>query len=645
MDHVIDYSDYYWTSLVNLPTELLVMILSYLPIRDIISMHFVSQRFKEISEAPSFWKKFVWPDYEPRHVRSMSKLLKVQGEHVRQLFFPAHVTPANILEMVHCCPKVTHLSFSRKICLNLDYLKEIVHTMTYLEQLDVFTSIIEHNQPFIYRDKIIQELLKVTTTIKNLILKIEYNPGYHLRIIEKTLMDYNYRDNHPFIIPKVRVLPSVINLLIYKEQVDECSRILESWPVSIYTITLEIGLYDIATVPMDLYPSIPLRKFQFGPAATSPLIALSDHGILGLDNDVFYLSNYNHNVKLSVNPQHTDLYEVNDEHLQWHCISNFDSVSNVDFFGVNIYPSHLEQLAIACPNIERLNLRGAQNCFQSLQGLRAIIDTCQNLQGLNLVGIPVSSVESYLLLWELLSSIKRLTHLAVDFCMLIQNSDSADKQKLIAMLTNCGSLKALEIVKCQSVHRLNDLLFSHFPSLVYVRLEDYVRQQSEAWRTTAIEYIIANCHWLKHLYYETHFYTSKAHVSLPSLSSCHLQQLCVKSYTDLSAPLAHVLSTHGELEQVALFIRSTTTNAITTLISNSPNLVLLFIVVDCPPYDELCDENGFQDYKKCQAAVSETFSYHKLLTTGDFILTDRYWESLYSIAVLARYNTNFNSFW
>ena len=27
---------------------------------------------------------------------------------------------------------------------------------------------------------------------------------------------------------------------------------------------------------------------------------------------------------------------------------------------VNIYPGHLEQLAIACPNLERLNLRSAQ---------------------------------------------------------------------------------------------------------------------------------------------------------------------------------------------------------------------------------------------------------------------------------------------
>ena len=511
---VQDDCDCCWTSLVNLPTELLVIILSYLSIRDIISMQFVSQRFKEISEIPLLWKKFIWPDYEPRHVCSVSKVLKAHGEHVRQIFFPAHLTPANVLEMVHCCPKVAHLSLPRHTQLSLDHLEEIVHTMTHLEQLDVFTSIIKYH-PF-------KRLLEVSAaSVKNLILKNDWYYTFHiLQVLEGLL-----KKGHP--------LPSVINLLIYEDDVVASSSILESWPASSYTIaSLEIGLYDIARVPMDLYPSVPLRKFQFGTAATSPLIKLSDHGILGLDKDIFYLSDYDHygKVRLSVSPH---LYAVKVEHL--HYISNFNSVSNVDFVGVNIYPGHLEQLAIACPNLERLNLRNVQNCLQKLQGLHAIVDTCQNLQGLNLVGIPVSSVESYLLLWELLSSIKKLTHLAIDLCMLIQSSncDSTDKEKLIGMLGKCGSLKALEIIhyifceESQNVPSVNDLLFSHFPSLVYVRL-------SQARCTTAFKYTITNCHQLKYLYYETNVCSdSEAHVTLPSSSSCHLQQLCIDSFINL----------------------------------------------------------------------------------------------------------------
>ena len=623
---VQDDNDCCWTSLVNLPTELLVIILSYLSIQDIISMQFVSQRFKKISEIPLLWKKFIWPDYEPRHVCRVSKVLKAHGEHVRQIFFPAHLTPANVLEMLHCCPKVAHLSLPRNTQLSLDHLEEIVDTMTHLEQLDVFTNIIEGKSMEFYFFK----LFEVTSSVKKLNLKIDWfigNISETLCILEELLMNGD-------------PLPSVINLLMYEDDVIRSIGILERWHASIFRIApLEIGLYDIARVPMDLYPSIPIRKFRFDPAGTPSLIKLSDHGILGLDEDIFSLSDYDRygKVRLSVN-------------LHWyagnlHCISNLYSVSNVDFVGVNIYPGHLEQLAIACPNLERLYLGKVQNCLQSLQGLHAIVDTCQNLQGLNLVGIPVSSVESYLLLWELLSSIKKLTHLAIDLCMLIQSSncDSTDKEKFIGMLRNCVSLKALEIIEkfdckckgCQNVHSVNDLLFSHFPSLVYVTL-------SQVRCTTAFKYIITNCHRLKYLYYERNR-VSEAHVTLPSSSICHLQQLCINSFNiNLSTPSVHVLSAHGELEQVALYVKSITTSAITTLISSSPNLMLLYIVTIKP----LCDENGVrEDCNKYKNTVSKTFSYHKLLTTGDFILKDDNLFYYNRFQKLAPFNTNFNSFW
>ena len=101
-------------------------------------MWHVSPRFKHIMEVPSLWKDFVWPYYEPLRVCSVNKIFKAQGEHVRRIFFPAHVTLANILEMVQYCTKVTHLSLPRN--LRLDHLEEIVHTMKHLQQLDVFVN-------------------------------------------------------------------------------------------------------------------------------------------------------------------------------------------------------------------------------------------------------------------------------------------------------------------------------------------------------------------------------------------------------------------------------------------------------------------------------------------------------------------------
>ena len=113
-----------------------------------------------------------------------------------------------------------------------------------------------------------------------------------------------------------------------------------------------------------------------------------------------------------------------------------------------------------------------------------------------------------------MSSIKKLTHLAIDLCMLIQSSncDSTDKEKFIGM-------EIIHYIFCEesrNVPSVNNLLFSHFPSLVYVRL-------SQARCTTALKYTITNRHQLKYLYYETNVRSdSEAHVTLPSSSSCHL---------------------------------------------------------------------------------------------------------------------------
>ena len=46
---------------------------------------------------------------------------------------------------------------------------------------------------------------------------------------------------------------------------------------------------------------------------------------------------------------------------------------------------HLEQLAIACPNLQRLNSQRSNHSLVCLKGLQCIASHCHNLQGLNLL--------------------------------------------------------------------------------------------------------------------------------------------------------------------------------------------------------------------------------------------------------------------
>ena len=80
---------------------------------------------------------------------------------------------------------------------------------------------------------------------------------------------------------------------------------------------------------------------------------------------------------------------------------------------------------------------------------------------------------------------------------------------------------------------------------------------------------------------------------------------------DLSATSVHVLSAHGGLEQVILCNVGITTSAITILISNSPNLILLHIIQ--------YHDTGL-NMEDCKKTISEKFTNHKLFTVGDFFI-------------------------
>ena len=48
------------------------------------------------------------------------------------------MTPTKVLEMVHCCKDVTHLSLPEHTKVSLHNLEVIVKTLTHLQQLEVF---------------------------------------------------------------------------------------------------------------------------------------------------------------------------------------------------------------------------------------------------------------------------------------------------------------------------------------------------------------------------------------------------------------------------------------------------------------------------------------------------------------------------
>ena len=127
---------------------------------------------------------------------------------------------------------------------------------------------------------------------------------------------------------------------------------------------------------------------------------------------MFYLNDYDHYGTV----RHTTIflgldYFSLEKHLNnYIVVTHLNFVSYIDFCNenINVYSNHLEQLAVVCPNLQQLNLQGNANCLKRLKGLRAIVHACLNLEGINLTKISVSQVESLVILWELLLSLRKL---------------------------------------------------------------------------------------------------------------------------------------------------------------------------------------------------------------------------------------------
>ena len=557
---------------------------------------------------------------------------------MRKIFFPAHETPRKMLKMAQYCAKVTHLCLPRDTRLSLDNLQEIVHTLTGLQQLDVCTD--SRSNTFHFRQQLrhnqlqegVMRLFKITATVvKELNLQIDHYEDSRSVVasIEK-------------LASQVYPLSPVINLFAVQTTQDIFSFWLKS---GAQAPSFKISLYDNRKIPINLYSPMPFRKFQFGLMNVPPFVRLSNYGMLGLEDDVFHLNEYDHRgvSKHTVTRIGTGSYKAFIKEKHFNDIVHLHSVSYIDISDLDVSSNQLEQLAVVCPNLQRLNLQGNIHCLEDLQGLHVIVNACQNLQGLNLTGISAPSVGSHLRLWELLSSLKKLTHLASDLCLLTPcNLDDTSKQRVIAKFKGCYKLQALEIScneECMECSNSVDFLFSHFPSLIYCRMLFFEH--------SALMYVITNCGKLKYLY-EEHPSKSDCDSFTMLPSSCYLQQVYINSLSfNVTDKLVSVISTHGELECVILHVHSITVSGLTSLINNSPNLILLHISVKQPLFDK---DHGRpydgRDGCSCRDRVQRMFLYRKLFSIGSFdVICLGAHKQIRTVRDTELFNTDLNSLW
>ena len=582
-------------NILTLPSELLVYILSFLTnVRDIVKLRYVSRRLRSVCETPSLWREFVWPHLDICEVRCVKSVLKSCGQHVKRLCFPGHVMPPKQLMAV-----LQHCSNLVELCiptckLNHDKLKKMMESTEKLWSLDV---------PWI--GAIQPALLVICSRLKELTVRIDVK----WKISSFQLVLGSWLDEWAM----KEFLPNTLK--IAAGQNIPLIRLLENWfRLNPHLPTGHTGclkMFSTLKVPMNLFPVLPDFQLQFGQSCTLPFVKPRKCGLLGLEEDHYILLTDSTYGDKAVHKAR--IVTLSDDILRGHLNSDticLDFVKHFDVSGCRLYSGHLEQLAIACPNLQQLNLLGVSDCLKRLQGLNAIFTCCKQLQGLNIVN--VTEVESHVRLWKILADM-RLTYLAVNICTLIPLEE--DKPEIVSSFQECVNLKALEVHHSycyHDEHKNYDLsVLSNFSSLLHCFIGDIHNN---------IEVVINSCSKLKYLVHSS----LSSHFSYKvSTQNENLEQLCIKSalprYVEIPNTFMQSVSAHGGLVHVALCTGIVYGDGVTALIGNSPKLLTchLFSRNFCIKVSDKYESVMVRDMKMM---LKKKFGSRKLFTCGSFQL-------------------------
>ena len=601
-----------YRSLEVLPIELLVYILSLLPtLRDKLKFRYVSRRLRTVTKTPSLWSEFTWPHFDRREELSLMSILKACGHHVKRLIFPDHVTPSKLITMVSLCKNVTQISLPPKTKINPGELRKAVQQMQYLEKLDV--QIKDDNIEPLLLDGLKELTLHNTTTASD----------------DTTLLSWIQQWVGKGFVPSNLNVVKQCGILILYDLVHEWPK-WNANPSNSYMANFR--LYDSCKVPLNISYKFPVIQLEFGQKASLPFATASGVGILGLGIDVLLLTNHNLGDKVM------HKVAVRDIRTSINLLKDMSFVTDFDIGGSNYcYPGHLEQIAIACPNLQRLNLSGNQHCLENMDGVQKLVQCCQDLRGLNLLDIPFDNVHYSVRMFEVLSGL-RLTHLAVEMCVLKPSyhlmRGNGNEMYLLYVFNKFSSLQAIEYhqnvkacTACEFLMECEFVFLPEFTSLKYCNV-------SEEDPYTLMN-ILTRCEEVTCLRCEVPF------LDLPSTCICSLQQLCIVSReTEITDTFVDAVSGRGTLVHVVLGICDIETTGITHLIANSHSLITLCIYASMKLQYEDGTSVVVQAFK---SSLKEKFCSRKLFTCGKFKLQQEHQSSLYLSNILQ--DTDLLSLW
>jgi len=581
----------------SLPTELIVIVISFLSSRDKVKLQYVSHSLRQIvTETPSLWRKFEWNYYDTREELRVESELKRHGEHIIRLAFPGYLTPQ--LNVFQHCNNLRHLSLPVAMKLSPDQLSQLGEAVIYLKHL--------HTLDIYWDADNIKPLLLIASNLKELSLYTGLQYKSFSVWANEWILDMGCR-------------PANLNLLSLADlsaSQDIAQRLVDGWQH--FNSKVEAGCIANLRVyrhflPLNVHPIVPLFQLQFGQNAVFPIVRGKCCGLQGVDR--LLLTDCRRDGKTKYNASITILNcpEFNNVVTSLQILTHFNITMECNYF----LSSHLEQVAVSCPNLQQFALHSNLECLKDLKGLRALASHCHNLRELDVLGVSVTELENQLQFWEILSSLK-LTRLTAEACVLSPCAEY--EEKMIRLYQKCSSLAALCCSIDKACERCKDLVdkdllaLCHFPSLKCLKL-------NSGEQLIFLKEFIIGCKELQ--CYRVHGPFHKTPPSLSYASNTNLQQLCIVSRNvEVLDSFMISVSAHGELVHVFLYVASVSTAGITALIGNSPKLLTFYcklkrVTILYEDRMETLSKVGFVEFER---TLRQQYCDRRVFNVGGFVM-------------------------
>ena len=626
-------------SILHLPAEMLVFIISFLSSRDVVTLRYVSKNLRVFTEVPSLWTKFSWPYYRSCEEASVIEILKVCGNHIQQLSFTNdhYLTSKLCCDLILTnCANVINLTLLIQSPLTKYVLEKFLQNLKHLKKLEISWS---------------GEVFYPASLLKN--SNLTEVTLYLARHISKPSNDHeNCLHNYISAGHKPQYVNIVQNSSKHNRKSVERSvfrYLLRWWSTGNSTrdqyrppdgYTAHFKLYDSCRVPFNVFPTLPHLHIQF---SLTPSVIVYDlyYCLLGQRHYSLKLnhcscSNRNCNcivASASVNESVTSYYGTIHGFQFYHnaaiWITQFANNIAVSINDMkSVLDKNLEQVSSLFPNLQRLDLSFCNVSKDNMRGLRAVAKNCRNLKGLRLRNTHAMILKNthvitlnLKVLWEILYSMK-LTHLSIEHCLL--TSTAVDNHQ--EMVSLCTTLQALEIRHSDSMccevckWSYNEDLssLSQFSSLQYCRVHHYYNSNVVQDITISSKQLKCIIIELDSFYEQSPFHPTG--FSLSSTFNNNLEQLFINSRNAIvSDEFMKAVSAHGGLIHVTLKVATITEKGVGILIENSPKLQELLIDLS----KSVHEQNGGFDPSILNIILKEKYK-HQLVTEGHFVNRNKF---------------------